>query len=128
MLKASPTFAALRQLRRANFQRKSFWLCAVQKRLVSVRLRASLDSLEPRSRFGETWLILDGLCLHALSSFQRTDAVPSQAVLEGNLFTLLPAALAVNPRPQNGQKNCSGSAGATVRRPAAGIAGPDLSL
>ncbi len=106
MLKALFASAALRQLRRDELstQKLSALRCS-ELRLVSVRLRPSTRALRRSLRASANWLILDGLCLHALSSFQRTDAVPlAKPVREGNLLTLLPATLPVNPRHETRKK------------------------
>ena len=94
MLKASSTFAALRQPGRTNFQRKSFWLCAVQKRLVSVRLR-------PLARATARLADSRRAVFARTIQFSKNRRCSLRELLEGNLFTLLPAVSRVNP-PQGG--------------------------
>ena len=86
MLKASPPVGPKPSHRTTSNARASR-LCVVRTQF----------AVRPGRGQGARKLILDGLCLHALSSFQRTDAAPPKVVLQGNLVTLLRAVPFVNP-------------------------------
>lgn len=84
--------------RRTNLQRESHLALRCSETSLSVSAFARLRELR------RDVLILDGLCLHALSSFQRTDASPSEPSVRGTFLRYSHRLSLSTPTPERTKK------------------------